>query len=60
MLVTFHEVEIYIEAETPREAYEKLTKILADDDVEYDTSTYSTDENGIVKNAMELWELGDI
>lgn len=59
MLVTFHEVEIFIEAETPREAYEKLCKLLNDDDVEYDTNTYSTDENGIVKNAMELWELGD-
>lgn len=59
MLVTFHEVDVFIEAETPRAAYLKLQEALGTDDIEFDSYNYSTDQNGVVKSAQELWELGD-
>lgn len=59
MLITFHEVDIFVEAETPRAAYLKLQEALSTDEIEYDTFNYSTEENGVVKSTQALWELGD-
>lgn len=59
MIVTFLNVELSVEAESPRAAYDKLADFL---DVgvrtgllEYSTDTFVTDSDDDPKDTAELW-----
>lgn len=57
MLVTFHNLEVSIEAADPKAAYARLCDVLADasPNADWHSDTYSTEAQPEPRETNELW-----
>ena len=55
MKTIFQNITIAIKAETPQEAYQMLSELLSANAIEFNSDTYSTDNNSFHNSTQDLF-----